>query len=104
MSERTICLTIKKEIEVAATFPIYRKHELDSCVMYTRWDGEESITVTTSSTGYEIEREPDLGNRLDSPEYALGQGPYQCSAREFVQVLVEATRFLNMITEAVRGG
>lgn len=88
--------TETKEIEVE--FPIYRRHDLDESVIYTkRISPTETIDVHEHYSGkIEIELATDDDMRRDHSglDYHLGTGEYASSREEFETAFAKAKALL----------
>jgi sugar-specific transcriptional regulator TrmB len=90
--EIELTFTTKARRKVEVTFPLYRKHDLDSdhseSVIYTRIDAdfrEVSIHITKPWSGHEVTYELEIDSRSGNlsqssdADYTLGRGAYECS-------------------------
>ena len=85
---------VEKEFDVE--FPIYRRHDYESCTIYTRiLEDLSRVDITIKDNGdieVEFENNYDLAGQTDTADEVLGFGDYALTEKEFHEALTRVIK------------
>lgn len=85
-----------QETEIDITFPVYRRHDVGHCTIYTcTVSAAREIDVTEYDTRQQYEIEVSKPSFFSGLDYLLGRGIYQCSPEAFWEALARAKVFIS---------